>query len=466
MLNNIGKAALLMASIGLTIAVASPPAHGAEGSSVPLRQSIENIGGKMYWDGEDKAAFFQLKNGITGSITIGEKEYRLAGKSGTLEQAAELQQGATYIPQELLTMITAENAKFNDPADAIPVFSVQPAGETAAVESGEDAADDPAIWLDPSNATNRKIIATNKGGGMLVYDLKGKELQSYQTGKMNNTDLRYDFPLNGKKVDIVGATNRSTNTIDIFSFDGKTGALQDILAAPIKAKMEEVYGFSLYHSVKTNQYYALVLGKEGEFEQYVLVDNGKGKVKGTLVREFKLDTQSEGMVADDEYGTLYIAEEDAAIWKYSAEPDGGNKALSTVDTADGRRLHDDIEGLTLYYGADGTGYLLASSQGNNTYAIYDRQNNNPYVSNFTIDNSKNIDGTTETDGIDVLGASMGSQYPYGVFIAQDDENLQNGKKINQNFKIVPWQSIDKGIHEGATMTANTSPDPRKLVDRQ
>ncbi len=466
MLKNIGKTALLMAGISITAAVASPLVHAAEGSSVPLRQSIEAIGGKMYWDGEDKAAFFQLKNGITGSITVGEKKYRLAGKSGVLEQAAHLQQGATYIPQSLLTMITAENAKFNDPADAIPVFSVQPTGETAAVESGEDAADDPAIWLDPSNAANSKIIATNKGGGMLVYDLKGKELQSYPTGKMNNTDLRYDFPLNGKKVDIVGATNRSSNTIDIFSFNGQTGALQNILATPIKSKMGEVYGFSLYHSVKTNKYYALVLGKEGEFEQYELMDNGKGKVKGSLVRQFKLDTQSEGMVADDEYGTLYIAEEDAAIWKYSAEPDGGTKALGTVDVADGRRLHDDIEGLTLYYGADGTGYLMASSQGNNTYAVYDRQNNNPYIANFTINDGKGIDGTTETDGIDVLGANMGSQYPYGVFIAQDDENLQNGKKLNQNFKLVPWQSIDAGLHEGIEMTTNTSPDPRKLENRQ
>lgn len=45
-----------------------------------------------------------------------------------------------------------------------------------------------------------------------------------------------------------------------------------------------------------------MLGKEGEFEQYELKDNGKGKLAGKLVREFKLAMQSEGLSADDEYG--------------------------------------------------------------------------------------------------------------------------------------------------------------------
>ncbi len=38
------------------------------------------------------------------------------------------------------------------------------------------------------------------------------------------------------------------------------------------------------------------------------------------MREFKLNSQTEGLVADDEYGNLYIAEEDEAIWKFNAEP--------------------------------------------------------------------------------------------------------------------------------------------------
>ncbi|MEK8216979.1 phytase [Paenibacillus sp. FSL L8-0463] len=429
----------------------------------PLRKHMDGIGATITWDSDDKSALVKLKNGFAGTFTAGDKEYRLAGKAGELPAEVKLVDGTMYIPSKLLQAILAENAKFINSADIITPYPVTAQVETAAVEDGEDAADDPAIWLDSANPANSKIIATNKGGGILVYDLNGKELQNYKVGKMNNIDIRYNFLLGDKKVDIVGATNRSTNTIDIFAMDGATGKLTDIAAEPIKAKMEEVYGFSLYHSLKSDKYYALVLGKAGEFEQYELTENGKGKVSGKLVREFKLSTQSEGMVADDEYGMMYIAEEDYAIYKYNAEPDSGTKPLSTVDIADGRRLQDDIEGLTLYYGADGNGYLIASSQGSDSYAIYDREGNNAYLTSFNIADGALTDGTSVTDGIDVLGFGLGEQFPYGIFIAQDDSNINNGKELNQNFKVVAWDQIAKGAKTPLLM--DNKVDPHKLVDR-
>ncbi|MCL6606360.1 MAG: phytase [Paenibacillus sp.] len=429
----------------------------------PLRKQMDEISASITWDSDDKSAMVKLKNGLVGTFTAGEKEYRLAGKAGELTLEVMIIDGKMYIPSKLLQSILAENARFTNPADVIIPYSVTAKAETAAVEDGEDAADDPAIWLDPKNAAHSKIIATNKGGGILVYDLNGKELQNYKIGKMNNIDVRYDFQLGNQKVDIVGATNRSTNTIDIFAMDGGTGKLADLAAEPIKAKMEEVYGFSLYHSLTTDRFYALVLGKEGEFEQYELKDNGNGKIAGKLVREFKLATQSEGLVADDEYGMMYIAEEDYAIYKYDAEADGGIKPLSTVDIADGRRLQDDIEGLTIYYGADGHGYLIASSQGSDSYAVYDREGKNTFITSFKITDSPLTDGTSVTDGIDVLGFGLGEQYPNGLFIAQDDSNMNNGKRLNQNFKMVAWEQIAKGAK--TTLMQDNKVDPRKLQHR-
>lgn len=439
-------------------------AFASEAVFVPLRESLEKAGARIEWNEEDRTVSFKLKNGITGMVTVDEAEYRLAGKAGKLSAPVKLVSEKTYIPDELLANIMAENAKYQDPKDAIPSFAVKAAAETEAVDSGSDAADDPAVWLNPADPANSRIIAANKAGGLLVYDLNGKQLQSYKTGKMNNIDLRYDFPLGGKKIDIVAATNRTTNTIDVFSFDGETGELHNVLAEPIRSDMSEVYGFSLYHSLHTGRYYAMVLGKKGEFEQYELFDNGSGQAAGKLVRSFKLATQSEGIVADDEYGSLYIAEEDYAIWKYNAEPGGGEQPVAQVDIADGRRLQDDIEGLTLYYGKDGSGCLIASSQGSNSYAVYKREGNNAYMSNFTIEDGDAIDGTSETDGIDVLGLALGSLYPKGIFVAQDDANDANGTKLNQNFKIVSWEQIASSL--SPELAADNGVDPRKLTDRQ
>ncbi|WP_426454813.1 phytase [Paenibacillus sp. S-38] len=454
--------ALNLTALTAALLLPSAASAAAEPGYEPLRSGLETLGAKLDWDDEDRTVVFKLKNGISGIVTIGEKEYRLAGKKGELDGEVRLVNESTQVPAALWKLITEENGKYQNDPKAPKFFEVQAAVETEAVANGEDAADDPAIWVDGADPSKSKLIATNKAGGVLVYDLEGKQLQSYPTGKMNNIDLRYDFPLGGSKVDIAAATNRTTNTIDVWSVSGETGELKDILAEPIASKMSEVYGFSLYHSLRSGKFYALVLGKKGEFEQYELADNGSGKVTGKLVREFQLETQSEGLAADDEYGTMYIAEEDTGIWKYSAEPDGGLKPLAQVDIADGRRLQDDVEGLTLYYGADGQGYLLASSQGSNSYAVYKREGANEYVSNFTIEDGPAVDGTSETDGIDVIGFGLGAKYQQGIFVSQDDANLENGEKINQNFKIVPWEAIAKGLN---TPAASAQVDPRKLVKR-
>jgi len=336
--------------------------------------------------------------------------------------------------------------------------------ETAAVANAGDAADDPAIWVHPHDSEKSKIIGTNKEEGISVYDLKGKLLYSYNFGKLNNVDVRYGFPIGGKKIDIAAASNRSTNTIDIFAINSKTGELENITGSPIKSNMKEVYGFSLYHSQKTGVFYALVVGKDGTFEQYELFDNGKGKIEGKKVRELKLSSQSEGIVADDEYGTMYIGEEDVAIWKFNAEPDGGKQPITKVDSADGNHLTADIEGLTIYYGKNGTGYLIASSQGNNTYAVYDRKGNNEYIGNFAIVDGKNTDGTSDTDGIDVMSFGLGEKYPNGIFLAQDGENIEHGKIVNQNFKMVDWKRIAKGFDSRLQIENNV--EPRKLKYRE
>ena len=136
-------------------------------------------------------------------------------------------------------------------------------------------------------------------------------------------------------------------------------------------------------------------------------------------------------------GYLYVGEEDVGIWKYSAEPDA-EPVRKEVDRArPGGSLVADVEGLTIAYGSDGKGYLIASSQGNSTFAIYRREGDNTYVKSFRIVAGNAVDNVTETDGIHVTTANLGPQFPNGVFIAQDGAD----DKGKQNFKLVPWQLI-------------------------
>src|SRR5688572_18347315 len=74
--------------------------------------------------------------------------------------------------------------------------------ETTPVLSTNDAADDTAIWIHPTDPTLSTIIGTDKPGHLEVYDLNGQVLQRIAF-KSNNVDLRYNFPFNGERITLV-----------------------------------------------------------------------------------------------------------------------------------------------------------------------------------------------------------------------------------------------------------------------
>lgn len=321
------------------------------------------------------------------------------------------------------------------PASAKPVLSIAATVETDPVADKEDAADDMAIWVNPANPAESAIIGTNKQRGLEVYDLAGRQIQFLSDGQMNNVDIRAGFPLGGKSVALITASNRRNNSIAIYKVNPSTRMLENVAARRIITI--PAYGCCLYRSAKTGKFYYFVTSKIGLVEQWELFDNGKGRVDGRRIRRWKVGTQLEGCVTDDELGHLYIGEEEVGIWKYGAEPEAGESRTQVDSTGPEGNLVADVEGLTIAYKANGTGYLIASSQGSNTYVVYRREGNNEYVKMFQIVAGNGIDEVTETDGIDVTTASLGPAFPHGVFIAQDGLN-DNG---NQNFKLVPLQLI-------------------------
>lgn len=329
--------------------------------------------------------------------------------------------------------------------------------ETEAVPSGTDAADDPAVWIHPTDTALSTIIGTDKTAGLAVYNLDGSLHQVVNIGRINNVDLRYNFPLGDAAVAIVGSTNRDKNSLELYAVNVETRDIYDVAAREIVSDMAEVYGFCMYHSASSGTYYAIINSSDtGEVEQYALSATTDGKVDAELVREFVVGSQTEGCVADDETGFLYIGEEGEGIWKYGAEPDAGEDRVMVDSTSDAGNLTADVEGLTIYYAADGAGYLIASSQGSSEFVVYDRAGDNAYLGTFSIILSDSIDGVSGTDGIDVTNFGLGDAFPQGVFIVQDDLNINPDE--NQNFKLVAWESVAALFD----LTVDTTFDPRLI----
>jgi 3-phytase len=315
--------------------------------------------------------------------------------------------------------------------------------ETDPVPHAGDSADDPAIWIHPLDPALSTVIGDDKNGGIGVWGLDGRRIQFLDAETaLNNVDVRYGFPLAGTfadgtahvAADLAGVGNETDGSIRFYKVNPRTRRLEP--AGDVPTPGARPYGSCFYRSAKTGRFHYFVKLASGVVQQWELRDGGGGRVAGAKLRSFDVGGVVEGCVADDALGAFYVAEEAVGIWRYGAEPDAGEARVQVDRCGRGGRLTADVEGLALYDAGDGAGYLLASSQGSSAYAIYERGGTHGYVGTFRIVDGA-VDGTSDTDGIEVTSAALGPAFPKGLFVAQDGSN----PGANQNYKLVPWERI-------------------------
>lgn len=438
-----------------------------------LGRIASEVGGLALVDGGPSANFLIAANSGAGDYNVYDRNaqdrwigaFRLGGGGPAIEEAAGLfatrAPVGTAFPGGVLLVADDANShadvkvvSWADVAKALnlplgaadaarppkQLALVRPTMETEPVSNDGDAADDPAIWAHPTDPAQSVIIATDKKGGILVYDLAGKPLQYLPDGKMNNVDLRDGFKLGGKTVTLVAASDRTHRAIALYTLDPQTRLLTNVADGLQASGLSDPYGLCLYQDRK-GRTSVFVSDPDGLVRQYSLTATATGKVAAKPVRDVKFDTQTEGCVADDETGALYVAEEDAALWKLGADASAGTARKAIARIADMPALKADLEGIGLYRQPKGKGYLVLSSQGDNTYAVFRREGDNAYVGSFTVgaNGETGIDGVSETDGLDVTSASLGAGLEAGAFVAQDGRNISPPQ--TQNFKLVPWSAI-------------------------
>lgn len=297
--------------------------------------------------------------------------------------------------------------------------------ETEPVPSTDDAADDPAIWVAP-NPVDSLIIGTDKGSGLLSYTLTGQQVQYLPVGKVNNVDLR-SGSWGASDLTLLAATQRDPSRLLLFTLDHTSRRMA--LVASHETELVEPYGTCMFQH--GGQPYLIANGKSGKFVQYEV-----GEDFGIApVRRWKVGSQPEGCVADDISQTLYIGEEEVGVWMLNAAPDAP-AVLKPVDMVGNGALVADVEGLTLYRSAVKT-LLVVSSQGDNSFAVYDTATLE-HLFSFHVAGDSEIDGASETDGLAATAASLPG-FPEGLLVVQDGYNLK--PQENQNFKFVSWKDV-------------------------
>lgn len=398
-------------------------------------------------------------------------------------------------------------------ATALP--AVEPRAETPALhddDAGGDAdADDPAIWRNPADPDRSLVVATAKQGGLRVYDLAAREVQSVPApmppgpedapGRFNNVDLVHGLRLPSGRADLAVTSDRGSDRLRVYRIDrdrsgGPLADVTDPSAAPVFSSSQEeineqrtAYGLATWTDPSTGRSYAAVSQRERtRIALLELTPKSDGTIGYRKVRtlglpaDFRLPNgtswspcgepgelpQVEGMVVDPSNGTLYAGQEDVGIWRLPADLKGKPQLVDKVreygvpGTYDpsteecvagadpghgGKRLSADVEGLTLLNedDGDGDGYLLASSQGDNTFAAYDRElaDRNEYEGGFRVAAaSSTLDGSEECDGAAVLNEPLGDRYPNGLLVVQDGHDAPGDpERASTNFKFVDLGNV-------------------------
>ncbi len=111
--------------------------------------------------------------------------------------------------------------------------------------------------------------------------------------------------------------------------------------------------------------------------------------------------------------------------------------------------------MSLWRGANGGGFLVVSSQGEHAYAVYERASPNRYLGKFAVadDAAASLDGTQETDGLDLSAVSLGAPYEQGLLVVQDGYNTLPA--ANQNFKLVPFGRVIEALRLAPAATGSS-----------
>ena len=324
-----------------------------------------------------------------------------------------------------------------------PGVRVQARLETPSVGTGggEDAADDPAIWMFDapvtvgSTTTPGFVVGTDKKAGLYVYGFDGAVLQFLPEGLLNNVDAVDGLSIDGRPQLVLGASDRTPGRtgVSLYRFDPAGGAGNGVVAwGTIATDVVEPYGFCFAR--RAGAVHAILVGHEGEVRQWILTVGPDGGPAAREVRRFDIGTISEGCVADPATDALYLAEENVGVWRYGLDPASGD-VRDLVQAIERDVLVADAEGLTILADGDAR-YLIGSSQGDSAFPVWRIDGAAPaYVGRFVVEAGA-VDAVTGTDGLAALGGQVGP-FPEGLIVVQDDVNDVG----TQNFKYVDWRDV-------------------------
>lgn len=328
-------------------------------------------------------------------------------------------------------------------------------------------------------------------------------------GRYNNVDIAYGLDVAGTPTDVAVVSDRFNDQLRFFAVDPDgadadeplteiTAPGQQFLFQPDRAGVESeqtAYGLAVWqdgdatYAVVTQEGTTtiatarLVAGADGTLGytdvEHLDMPGSFDLPDGTTwtpCEEPGVGPQLEGLSVDQRTGILYAGQEDVGLWRLplplgSGAPrlvdkvtdfgvhDSYDPATEECDPADGSSQAEavaanpfggdlitaDAEGVDVYHGPGRTGYVLVSSQADDTFAVYSTTGRNKPVGSFRAVGAGGVDDVNGSDGLAVTHRPVGD-YTEGLLVLHDEPH--SGPDVAPervedatNFHYVGWDAV-------------------------
>ncbi|MBW9094836.1 phytase [Microbacterium jejuense] len=337
-------------------------------------------------------------------------------------------------------------------------------------------------------------------------------------GRYNNVDIAYDVPLNGSQVDVAVVSDRYNDQLRFFTIDPAgadaatplvevTAADQPFLFSPDRDTVAEdhtAYGLAVWQPAGGADYAVVTQEGAPTLATARIVETGGGlgytEVRSTVMpssfplrdgttwnpcEEPGTGPQLEGLSVDQRTGVLYAAQEDVGLWRVPLPFGEGQPSL--VDTVKDFGVHDvydpqteecvpvdpddegfggdaleaDAEGVDIYYATGATGYIVVSSQGDDTFAVYRTQGRNDLVGTFRVAGIDGVDDVNGSDGLAITNRPVDG-HPHGLLVTHDEPetgtDVDPGREDATGFSYVDWAEVADAL--GLRVSTAAANDPR------
>jgi 3-phytase len=335
-------------------------------------------------------------------------------------------------------------------------------------------------------------------------------------GRYNNVDIAYGLAFDGDTVDVAVASDRYNDQLRFWVIDpgGAEAAVplvevtapeQQFLFSANRTAVAEghtAYGVAVYQPASGSAF--AVVTEEGATTiatvEIVSQHDGFGYTeirRLDMPGEFALPDGTtwkpcerpgvgahlEGVSVDQRSGVLYAAQEDVGLWRIQLPLGSSDPVL--LDRVGDFGIHDDFhkesqecmpheeyargfggpnltadaEGVDIYYGPGATGYVIVSSQGNDSYAVYSTGRDNRALGTFVVHGVGAVDDVNGSDGVAVTNRPVGA-YQEGLLVTHDEP--ETGDDVDEerqptSFSYVSWPQVANALHLSVDTGAGNDP---------